>query len=254
MKTLGVDVSSQDRGTAICVARWDGGRCTLEDLEVGVGDARIVELMREVKTSGIDAPFGWPVRFVDAVADWSHHDRWTQDWYDEPARRELRLRATDRWVQKRTGKWPLSVSTDSIAMCALRTVGLLRDAGAPIDRVGGPHYEVYPGAALIRWGLRETATGYKKSESVRAGVVAALAPDDGWLRLTSEQRATLARTDHALDALLSALVARAATCGFTEPPPNDNGRSVIAREGWIHLPREHSLAQLPDARVSRNTT
>ena len=173
MRTLGVDVSSQDRGTAVCVARWEGGRCTLDaargrrrrcthrraDAERRrVGDRRALRLARAFRPGGSG---------VVGTAD-----RWTQDWYDEPARRELRLRATDRWVQKKTGKWPLSVSTDSIAMCALRTVGLLRvDAGAPVDRVGGPHYEVYPGAALIRWGLRETAAGYKKAQNVRAGLV-----------------------------------------------------------------------------------
>ena len=251
MRTVGVDVASQDRGTAVCVAHWEGGRCALEDPEVGVGDDRIVELLRTAHASGIDAPFGWPVRFVDAVSEWSARDRWSQDWYDETARRELRLRVTDHHVRKRTGKWPLSVSTDSIAMCALRTVGLLQAASAPIDRVSGPHYEVYPGAALLRWGLRETAAGYKKSEAVRANVVAALAPAGGWLVLEPGQRAALAQTDHALDALLAALVSRAAACGLTELPANRH-RPLAAREGWIHLPRVGSLAQLAvDRRVSQ---
>lgn len=44
----------------------------------------------------------------------------------------------------------------------------------------------------------------------------------------------LVRTsDHALDAILCALVTRARLLGWTEPPTNPE---VARLEGWIHLP------------------
>jgi predicted nuclease with RNAse H fold len=231
VRTLGVDLASQDRNTAICVVDWERRR--VESLRVGVGDAAIVALLREGMPAGIDAPFGWPAAFVAALASWTDSDRWTEPWTPE-TQRLLRLRETDRWIASTIGKWPLSVSADSIAMCAMRAATLLHAAGVK-ERVNGPVYEVYPGAALRRWGL--AAKGYKRDAAVRARLVDALGVDGA-------DRDALARSDHALDALLSAMVARAAALGLTEPPPDDLDPAVIAREGWIHLPRVGSLSAL----------
>jgi hypothetical protein len=238
MLTLGVDLSSQDVNTGICVARWENGRCTLDELKVKVGDVEILRLMQDGKPTGIDAPFGWPARFVAAVTGWMRDDRWTDRW-DAPTQRALRLRETDLWVHAETKKWPLSVSADSIAMCAMRAVTLLHAAhegDTPIDRVNGPSYEVYPGAALVRWDLTSAAAGYKNVAEARARLVQALEHEARWLVLDASQRAKLIKSDHAIDALLSAFVARAAATGATDPPPSGERAGVIAREGWIHLP------------------
>jgi hypothetical protein len=56
-------------------------------------------------------------------------------------------------------------------------------------------------------------------------------------------REACAESDDALDAVLCALIARAAALGLTEPPPPD-GLEPARVEGWIHLPRSGSLAQL----------
>jgi hypothetical protein len=39
-----------------------------------------------------------------------------------------------------------------------------------------------------------------------------------------------------LDALISALVARAAACGYTALPSPGSEAAAAASEGWIHLP------------------
>jgi predicted nuclease with RNAse H fold len=243
VKTLGVDLAAQPFNTAICGLRWHDGRCTVEELQVGAGDDPIVRLAREADATGIDAPFGWPGPFVDAVRRWTDGEPWPIPLNRETSR-SLRLRATDLWLQQQVGKWPLSVSSDTIAMCAMRAVTLLTQLG-DVDRVAGPYYEVYPGAALKRWGI--DAAGYKRERADRERVIRELAPPGGWLTVTDEQRAKLAETDHALDALVCALVARAAATRRTQPPP-DELAEIAAREGWIHLPDEGSPAEL--ARVS----
>lgn len=43
MKTLGVDLSAQDAGTAACVLDWNGDRPRLDALRVGVSDTEIRE-------------------------------------------------------------------------------------------------------------------------------------------------------------------------------------------------------------------
>jgi hypothetical protein len=186
--------------------------------------------------------------FVDAVRRWSEGERWPAP-LGEHTRRPLRLRETDLWIHKQTGKWPLSVSADSIAMCAMRAVTILSRLG-DVDRVNGPRFEVYPGAALKRWGL--DSAGYKRERPARERLLEALAPPAGWLVLSGRQRAELVRTDHALDALVCALVARAAATERTRRPP-DELSGITAQEGWIHLPEVDSLAELPLARSRVST-
>ena len=133
MLTLGVDLSSQDANTAVCLLRWNRGICTIERLETKVSNDEIVALMGSARVTGIDAPFGWPSRFVEALATWTSEDRWTEPW-DKPTQGRLRLRETDRWIHDQIKKWPMSVSADSIAMCAMRAASLLDRAGEPGTR------------------------------------------------------------------------------------------------------------------------
>ena len=168
MRTLGVDLASQDANTAVCLTHWVDGRCSVEALDVGVGNERILALAKGAAATGIDAPFGWPTTFVECVAAWSDGKPWPTPLLGDPARRSLRLRETDLWTHGQIGKWPLSVSSDSIAMCAMRAVTILSRMGE-VDRVDGPYFEVYPGAALRRWNI--DATGYKRDRSARERVV-----------------------------------------------------------------------------------
>lgn len=103
--------------------------------------------------TGIDAPFGWPAEFLEAITQWATQGAWAKRDRDR-----LRFRETDRFVQ-RTARLPLSVSSDRIAVPAMRCASLLTalgerraGAGGSIDRSGDDRVvEVYPGAALVQW-------------------------------------------------------------------------------------------------------
>jgi len=215
---------------------------------LGVTDADVLALAAQADVVGIDAPFGWPDLFVaffrvgpaaeDAASSWT------------PERRDsLRFRATDVRVRERLGRWPLSVSTDRIALAALRCAGLLHALGVD-DRSGaGRVVEVYPAAALHAWDLPHR--GYKPREGVPAPANPALTAllDDllsrcPWIMLPDDAYRLCARNDDAFDALIAALVARAASRGLTIRPTGDDVERAT-REGWIAVPEPGSLDILP---------
>ena len=195
--TIGVDLAAQPRETAACTIRWDPPLATVGYLAVGLSRCRLLALVEKEKPEkvAIDAPFGWPVPFVKAVADYEATGRWTGS--EVPT---LRLRATDRAVIAATGQQPLSVSSDRIAITAMRCARLLTslsDAGYPVSRDGaGLAAEVYPAAALRSWGF--DPKGYKgpKPEQVakRASLIEQFASRSrSWLALDNEQEFSLRR-------------------------------------------------------------
>src|SRR4051812_4179341 len=107
-----------------------------------------------VKTA-IDAPFGWPEPFVDAVLAHHRGDGWPSE--IDNSRAPYERRATDRFVYRKAAKTPLSVSADKIASPAMRCAVLLSDirrhdgAGAVDGRGTGLVCEAYPDPALRRW-------------------------------------------------------------------------------------------------------
>ena len=243
MVTLGVDLASQPKRTATCLVRWHRGSARVESLSLGATDRDLHELFRRADKIGFDAPFGWPAPFTRAVAAYSAETVWPSA--EVP---QLRFRRTDAFVRERLGRWPLSVSTDLIAVPAIRAVRLLAETaatGESIDRSGGGRFvEVYPAAALHVWGF--PSRGYKgaKGAEVRARLVSDLAErTKDWLTLSEEDWARCTASDDMLDALVAALVTRAAAIGRCEPiPPAD--QELATEEGWIALPLIGSLAQL----------
>jgi hypothetical protein len=209
-----------------------------------VDDRAILAHAEGMDAIGIDAPFGWPGAFVQHVRD--HHEGrgpdhsvWTTDLRDR-----LRFRRTDHFVRAALGRWPLSVSTDLIALPALRCTGLLRRLGVE-DRSGdGRVFEVYPAAALHQWGL--PSVGYKRGpdrHQLLESLVAqfqALAP---WLDFPGNTLDLISSTDDAFDAMISALAARAAFLSLTTPPPPDDAEAAT-REGWIAVPERGCLDRL----------
>jgi predicted nuclease with RNAse H fold len=235
--TLGIDLAAESSKTGACSIRWEPGRGIVQWARVGTArgrldNAALVRLARDADAVGVDAPFGWPRRFVSAVADWASEGAWREPWDDE-ARRALRLRTTDRWIAALPGaRPPLSVSADSIGVCAMRACALLHELHGPrLDRVNGPTVEVYPAAALRQW--RYDTTGYRQHAEIRARLLASVA-SGGWLDLGACSD-DLVRTDHAFDAFVSALVARAAAVGKVMPVPDELAEDA-AIEGWIQLP------------------
>ncbi|GAA4785597.1 DUF429 domain-containing protein [Actinomycetospora chlora] len=260
--TVGIDMASQDVGTAICRIRWDGRSATVERLsEGGTGNEEIVSSLLEVPDggwAGVDSPFGWPEHFVDAVT--AH--RAGRPWPDRGAVgpesiRRLRYRETDLHVRRRCGFWPRSVSSELIALLAMRWAGILDalhlETGHPVDRSGaGPVVEVYPSAALKQWGLPRR--GYKggpmdpSSRRLRFRILHGIQERLGCLVMTPATARRLLADDDALDAFVCALAARAAQVGAVEAVPSER-HAAAAYEGWIVLPVENALERLVDARV-----
>ena len=221
MVTLGVDLASQPKCTATCRIRWDGPSAVVESLSLGATDADLLGAFQHADKIGIDAPFGWPAHFVRAIHAYSSSTVWPSA---DVA--QLRFRRTD-WVVKETlGRWPLSVASDLIAVTAMRTARLLAEAasaGESIDRGGvGRFVETYPAAALGVWGF--PSRGYKGTKG-------------------ADDRAGCAASDDKLDALVAALVARAAAIGCCESIPAAD-RDLAKEEGWIALPQRESLGRL----------
>jgi predicted nuclease with RNAse H fold len=222
--TLGVDLAAADERTAMATVEWRGGRAVVRELVRGVEDARIVAAVEGVDKAGIDCPLGWPDAFVSFVAE---HQRGRV--VAPVARRELAYRVTDLVLRERPGPNPLSVSADLIAHVAFRCAGILGRLGE-VDRAGdGVVVEVYPAAALHRWGLPHS--GYKKVGGSLVDQLVAAAP---WLELGDHEG--LCRSSHdAFDAVVAALVARAAAVGRTLGP-DARQRAAARTEGWIAVP------------------
>lgn len=244
MRSLGIDLASQAATTAACVIDWGSGRGDVRWIRTGLDDIALLNLVREATVSGIDAPFGWPLPFTDFVA--RHEagnprtpiERWTPEWRDR-----LRFRQTDVHVKTILERWPLSVSSDLIAIVAYRCAGLLDQLGVT-DRSGeGSVVEVYPALALARWGL--PSRGYKGpgGDAIRSKLLETVQRTCPALAFGDSEMALCRRSDHALDALIAALVARAAFLHLTDTPSFEQ-RTAARTEGWIVVPRIGSLGRL----------
>lgn len=236
--TAGIDLSASPKTTAICRIRWRGASAVAEFESSHGTDERIAETIRSSERTGIDAPFGWPQPFVDALVGHAKGRRWPgRGKSPEGFRRQLRLRRTDEVVAA-AGVTPLSVSTEKLGVTAMRCALALdaaQQAGAAIDRSGvtGAVCEVYPAASLNAWGVDRK--GYKQADNpdARRRILRSLRSRFPGLEVDG---ALTVATDHALDALISAIVARAVLDRGTNRPSGVD--LELARvEGWIHLPR-----------------
>ena len=260
--TLGIDLASQPNKTGFCAIRWGGPAPQLIGLDrgavegTGLHDKFLATTIRGLRDLGfdgaavtkvaIDAPFGWPDPFVKALQVNQNGGIWPLG-IDEP-RAPFERRETDRFIKDQTGKTPLSVSTDRIAYPAMRCAVILGDVAEDLGpkavaRDGsGLVCEVYPDPALRFWTAGDSNSlapreKYKgpaasKRRSQLAKIIAArveLDDPDRLLRRCSDE-------DDFLDALVCALVARAAELNLTLLPPNRKSAQLARREGWIHHP------------------
>ena len=199
MITLGIDLASQPKDTAACVVAWRDGGAEVVSIELDLTDRAILVLASECDVVAIDAPFGWPLPFIDLVSHDPRARRTLPDWIDDH-RDRLLFRRTDVVVWKAHRQRPLSVSSDRIAFAAMRCAGLL-DALGVVDRSGdGRIFEVYPAVALKVWGFE--TKGYKKTsegEPRRRSMIERLQAGCEGLRLTDDVIAWCVRSDDAFD-------------------------------------------------------
>ncbi len=127
---LGIDLSSQSKGTSACLIEFSGNSGKCRDPHESCLDEVLDKLVAQANAIGIDAPFGWPSSFAKSVSESAHHS------WDNDLRNAMRFRATDKGIRKRLGNWPLSVSTDLIALPAMRAKALL-NRHAVKDKSGG---------------------------------------------------------------------------------------------------------------------
>lgn len=228
MITLGIDLSSMPKGTAACLTKWESGRAVAEEPALQCTDEVLDVLIGRADVVGIDAPFGWPTDFVAAVAGW------TADQWSERARNRLQFRETDLEVRRRIGRWPLSVSTDRIALPAMRAMALLQRHGVTDKSGDGKFFEVYPAGSLFCWKLR--CRGYKKIDdecaAFRQEILNELRAKMSWLEVPD----AYAESSDSLDALVASLTARAAAQGQSSAC-SPIQLEAAQREGWIHLPK-----------------
>lgn len=237
MLTAGVDLAAEPKTTAMAIIEWTASGAKLISLQLGVTDNLIVEASANTVKLGIDCALGWPIEFVEFVKNHSNLD--SLDLAVDGGmdfRRRLSYRETDRVVRLKTGRWPLSVSTDRLGLTAMRAAGLLgrlQSSGIQIDRSGsGAVVEVYPGAALRLWAFE--TRGYRASAEIRETLLTDIQVSAPWLDV-SEFSSLMIRSCDAFDAVVAALATRAASLGFYDAPTASQlGQAKI--EGWIALP------------------
>lgn len=232
--SVGIDLAAEPKGTAIATVQWSQGTATVTALAVGCDDAEVLAAMQTPRAVvGIDCPFGWPEKFVTFIQRHSDRSLRVPDELAAGWRREYARRSTDLWVSSTYRIEPLSVAADRIGHTALRLAAVMSrlDPQPALDGSSGVA-EVYPAAALKVWGLRYR--GYKGPDNAdaRNELVADLLQAAPWLDL-GEHDSSVRVSDHALDAVVCALIARAVQLGHTTAPED---RPAALREGWIHVP------------------
>ncbi|MFC0113043.1 DUF429 domain-containing protein [Kibdelosporangium aridum] len=238
MLTVGVDLAAEPKTTAVAVVEWLPDQARVVSIQIPADDNAVLKAAKTADKVGIDCPLGWPdtfVRFLRSFHDGSHADIPPvagSDW-----RRSLANRVTDLRIRNdpRLNLRPLSVSADRIGLTAMRAAhiqALLAQEGQDVDRTGaGRIVEVYPAAGLVYWGMDHRLYKGKDNQANLAKLVDGL-PD--WLNL-GEHKTLCQTTDHAFDAVIAALIARAAALGRATTPSPDE-LEVAAREGWIAVP------------------
>lgn len=240
MRTLGIDLAAQPKETAACVIVWQDGQAIIASINTNVTDPQIIALHRTCDVTGIDAPFGWPMPFVEFVH--AMNSRGAFELPDDLS--DLYFRMTDLVVWRKHGKRPLVVAADKIAIPAMRCAGVLQQLDE-FDRSGeGQVVEVYPAVALRAWGYSEQGLKHKiEGRAARSALLKEILATCHGLTVAGKHNDLCVESDHVFDAFVASLVARAAACHLTiDPEPHEKEHARI--EGWIAVPKPGTLAPL----------
>jgi hypothetical protein len=184
----GVDWASEAKSRALVVLKYDAASTTITVCKAlsPLPTTEVVTVCNNASTAvvAVDIPFGWPRRFTEFVSKWCPKSSKKQR--PPPASRDFRYRITDLVVHDSLGKWPLSVSSDRIALGARAwtQVCVENALGARIDLTGegsvtsSPRIiEVYPAATLAALAGAKVSIaieGYKADDEVRRRLLQAL--------------------------------------------------------------------------------
>lgn len=177
LRFVGVDLAAQAANTAVALISLQDDRLAVQQIISPASDDDILTAAEGSAKAGIDAPLGWPDRFVEYLTE---HRNGTQSdmgsgspgvWLDERTYRvtDLRLRADKTPPLRRIS--PLSAAADKLGRTTLRCAGLqarMAQAWGPdtVRRDGsGRIVEVYPAASLAVWGMPQPGV----QEAGRAG-------------------------------------------------------------------------------------
>jgi hypothetical protein len=256
LRTIGVDLSASEAYTACVTLEWHRGGALVGQPLVGIGREELAVYLAGGDWIGIDAPFGWPQPMVDAIHGYASEAAWSELDKESFRYRASDLHLRDQVLEQAGEKFtPMSVASDTLAMTACRTAQLREDgfasSGRRFDRAGADRIlEVHPRAALLLWGLNHK--GYKTSRdpsrheaeaTAREDLLSVIGAQAPWLRWAPGAHQACLDSADALDALLAALIARAAALGWTTPPPPEL-LDLARLEGWAHLPPPESLPLL----------
>jgi hypothetical protein len=102
MLTVGVDLAAEAPKTAIAWVDWsDTAHASVQNLELGADDDRLLSGIMEAQKAGIDCPFGWPDKFVNFVsAHQVGNVAVSEEFAGRAGRRKLAYRTTDEVVYK----------------------------------------------------------------------------------------------------------------------------------------------------------
>ncbi len=237
-RIIGVDCATDPKkvGLALCVITE--GRPELREVTTGTTwpaiDEQVASWASTPTLLALDAPLGWPALLGESL----HAHRAGAGF--EHAPNAMFRRATDDAVAQRLGKRPLDVGSDRIARTAHAALSFLArlskalDAPiplawepAPIDGVAA--IEVYPAGTLAAQNLPHS--GYKgaadSASSLRSELSSAIAEQ---LSFDAHSAAEMARTDHALDAVLCVCAGLDFLAGDAVAP---NDLTLAEQEGWI---------------------
>lgn len=129
---------------------------------------------------------------------------------------------------KKTAVCVVQWATDSATVTDLQ-LDAMAARGERVDRAGsGRVVEVYPAAALRQWGLWQASYKGADGRAALGRIVDALTTALSALAIPHDFGMLIRHSDDAFDALICALVARAAQIGLVDSPDNDEPRLLRA--------------------------